>query len=403
MDRAGRAAAPRADVISPVPATNGGRRGRATAQLVFSQRPPKGAWRLIVDAGRRHGRGGHADATGDAAEWQGAVSPDGKSIAFVSDRDVRAEQRRGHLGARTGAPPTAARDARDARGRASRVIRRGRPTAARVAYAAARSGAAGICVATIRRYDGCGRSGWRCGTARRRQRGRGAGGAAGTRRLAPRESWPPVISACRPGRPTVRCWRSRRSRRRIAGYNGNPNRNDNDPPTVFAGANQFALWRVLAPRAVDEGAASARAGRDRCRALDVRVRSGLADAEGPVLRERAVRRGVGRAARQVPAADGAGQGSRRRRSVIDQMIAEQPPIKPPLPAVARDGGVRPSARVGGRRGRARARRQRRRCRHRHRVRARRRRARRARASAATARRFCFSRAWPSRSSSNTRT
>ena len=38
-----------------------------------------------------------------------------------------------------------------------------------------------------------------------------------------------------------------------AGYNGNPNRNDNDPPTVLAGANQFALWRVLAPRAVDEG------------------------------------------------------------------------------------------------------------------------------------------------------
>jgi len=39
-----------------------------------------------------------------------------------------------------------------------------------------------------------------------------------------------------------------------AAYNGNPNRNDNDPPIAFAGANQFALWSVPAPRVVDDGA-----------------------------------------------------------------------------------------------------------------------------------------------------
>src|SRR4030095_5932742 len=41
-----------------------------------------------------------------------------------------------------------------------------------------------------------------------------------------------------------------------AGYNGNPNRNDSDPPTVLASANQYQLWRVLAPRTVDEGAST---------------------------------------------------------------------------------------------------------------------------------------------------
>jgi gamma-glutamyltranspeptidase / glutathione hydrolase len=40
-----------------------------------------------------------------------------------------------------------------------------------------------------------------------------------------------------------------------AGYNGNPNRNDNDPPAAFAPPGQYALWKVLAPRAVDASAA----------------------------------------------------------------------------------------------------------------------------------------------------
>ena len=36
------------------------------------------------------------------------------------------------------------------------------------------------------------------------------------------------------------------------GYNGNPHRNDDDPPAPFADADDYALWRVVAPRAVDE-------------------------------------------------------------------------------------------------------------------------------------------------------
>jgi gamma-glutamyltranspeptidase len=39
-----------------------------------------------------------------------------------------------------------------------------------------------------------------------------------------------------------------------AGYNGNPNRNDDDVPMVMADAKAFQLWRVAAPRAVDANA-----------------------------------------------------------------------------------------------------------------------------------------------------
>jgi hypothetical protein len=39
-----------------------------------------------------------------------------------------------------------------------------------------------------------------------------------------------------------------------AGYNGNPNRNDDDVPMVMADAKVFQLWRVAAPRAVDANA-----------------------------------------------------------------------------------------------------------------------------------------------------
>ena len=41
-----------------------------------------------------------------------------------------------------------------------------------------------------------------------------------------------------------------------AQYNGNPNRNDRDAPMALADASAYALWRVAAPRAVDEKAAT---------------------------------------------------------------------------------------------------------------------------------------------------
>ena len=96
------------------------------------------------------------------------------------------------------------------------------------------------------------------------------------------------------------------------GYNGNPNRNDDDPPAALAGGSQYALWRVPAPRAVDDGAQSLTLAGVRLGALDVGLRSGLADDEEAVLRDRAVGCRVGRASGKVPAADGAGKRRGRR-------------------------------------------------------------------------------------------
>ena len=36
-------------------------------------------------------------------------------------------------------------------------------------------------------------------------------------------------------------------------YNGNPERNTDEPPPLFAGADAFRLWRVDAPLPVDSG------------------------------------------------------------------------------------------------------------------------------------------------------
>ena len=39
-----------------------------------------------------------------------------------------------------------------------------------------------------------------------------------------------------------------------AGYNGNPNRNDDDETVLSADAGEQVLWRVAAPRPIDDGA-----------------------------------------------------------------------------------------------------------------------------------------------------
>ena len=216
----------------------------------------------------------------DAAEWQGT------RLARRQARRVRVRpragsgQRRGHLGAR--------------------AVRAGRgelePASARVTRAAGTESSSGLGARQrARRVRGDARRSERaCGCPRCR---RSTAPAGRRRRTRPRTRRRPQDGARRrrgrdrgrhagPGlassrrarlvarRPDARS--SRRSRRPIAGYNGNPNRNDDDPPMAFAGAEQFALWRVLAPRAVDEArdvADAARAGRG---ALDVRrsIRSG---------------------------------------------------------------------------------------------------------------------------------
>ncbi len=116
-----------------------------------------------------------------------------------------------------------------------------------------------------------------------------------------------------------------------AAYNGNPNRNDNDPPTALSAAGQYQLWRVLAPRAVDEGAASvALAATDAARwtsAFDQvwQTLKNLYYANGPSAPAWDALRDEYRP-RMAQVKDLAGA-----ETVIDEMVAKQPPIKPALP------------------------------------------------------------------------
>src|SRR5687767_3656723 len=68
----------------------------ADTRIVYSSRPPQGGWRLVMTAAE--GRGEPAQVSpADAQEWQGRVSPDGKRLVFVSDRDPRSEEHTSEL------------------------------------------------------------------------------------------------------------------------------------------------------------------------------------------------------------------------------------------------------------------------------------------------------------------
>jgi hypothetical protein len=113
------------------------------------------------------------------------------------------------------------------------------------------------------------------------------------------------------------------------GLQRNPNRNDNDEPTVLAGANEYTLWRVLAPRAVDEAASQvALTSADATRwtsAFDQvwQTLKAMYYSQGPSAAEWDSLRLKYRA-RMAAVKDLAGA-----ERVIDDMIAEQPAIKPP--------------------------------------------------------------------------
>jgi Tol biopolymer transport system component len=56
-------------------------------RIVYSHRPDRGAWQLMAAAADGAGTPQPLTPAG-AGEWQGRVSPDGKLVAFISDRDA---------------------------------------------------------------------------------------------------------------------------------------------------------------------------------------------------------------------------------------------------------------------------------------------------------------------------
>jgi gamma-glutamyltranspeptidase len=243
------------------------------------------------------------------------VSPDGKWGAYVSDRepepgnetDLWIEERGPN------AKPT-----RLTRAPGNEEFPMWAPDGKRVAYAATRNGVSGIYVSPVTTAS--------TGVAAAAPgRGRAAGGATGafsTEILASRKFGVPSWS---PDGQTLLVATFVTTN---AAYNGNPNRNDNDAPAAFAGANQYALWRVPAPRAVDEGAAQVS-----LVTVDQTRWTSAFDQVWQTLKSMYYADGPSAAAwdalktkyrpRMAQVKDLAAA-----ELVIDEMIAEQPPIKP---------------------------------------------------------------------------
>ena len=111
---------------------------------MFSHRPPHGTWQLYLTNSETSSEPVKLTPDG-AGEWQGRVSPDGKLVAFVSDRESE-NNNDADLWVRE-LPPVTGTAGAPAAGRSARVTRTAgiesfpawAPDNSRIAYAAART------------------------------------------------------------------------------------------------------------------------------------------------------------------------------------------------------------------------------------------------------------------------
>lgn len=194
-------------------------------RIVFAHRPPGGRWQLY--ARRLDGDGSATKLTpDDAAEWQPSVSPDGKYVAFISDR----ERESGDEGDVFVRDLAAARVVRLTRGGGLERSPAWAPDSARVSYTATRPGQdAAIWVTEVPAAPLNPPAVPLATLASRR---------AGT------VAWSPDGNTLALATFPVS----------QAGYNGNPNRNEDDEPAVSAAPGDQVLWTIAAPRPIDDGA-----------------------------------------------------------------------------------------------------------------------------------------------------
>ena len=290
-------------------------------KVIYAHRPVKGAWAIY---GASPSMPGVRMTPDDAAEWQPRVSPDGKSVAFVSDRESD-----------TGEIDIWVRDVAvggDSKPKAVRVTKTAgaesspswAPDSKRIAYSTGLGAQAAVWAIQLpsNANNAAGAGVTPVG-------GRGFGGRGGGA-ADPIEM--PVLASKHGGVPA---WSPDGEQLVIAtfaptdpGYNGDPRRNDDDQPMLFADAKDYTLWRVAAPRAVDANAStvstSAAALSMQFGAAFDRVwtslkslyySSGDSTSQWDALRTKY--RGDAVAAKDAKAAE----------DVIDRMVAEQPLIK----------------------------------------------------------------------------
>ena len=299
--------------------------------LVFSHRAsPRDGWQLM-----RLSTGGKGAATpitpAGASEWQGRVSPDGKLLVFISDRDREA----GNDTDVWVRELEGTRSARVTRTAGDETHPAWADDNARVAYAAARSGLFGVWVTPLPAWQ----------NAESPEAGRGGRGARGGGRGTPGSPAALDVLASRHG--GVPAWSPDGETLLIAtfptpggGYNGNPLRNDDDAPIALAAGDDHALWRLAAPRPVDDGASELR-----LPAPDSARWTAAFDQVWQTLKSLYYRDGDGAAqwdalrAKYRPLVAQADDLA-SAETIIDRLVAEQPLIKPaygPARAVVSSG------------------------------------------------------------------
>ncbi len=246
------------------------------AAVAYAHRAPKGAWQLYVaddgrarpaddgrsrpvEDGRSRGPSGPRTSTkltsDDATEWQPRVSPDGKWVAFVSDResdtgeiDIWARE----LTAAVGAKPRTIRVTKTTGAESAPTWS---PDSKRIAYSAGLGAQTAVWAIQLPGSTNAPAANSAVATPVG-ARGFGGGGRGGGGASDPADA--PVLASKHGGVPA---WSPDGEQLVIAtfaptdpGYNGDPRRNDDAEPMLFADAKDYTLWRVAAPRPVDANA-----------------------------------------------------------------------------------------------------------------------------------------------------